>query len=153
MTKIVRKLFNKEASLQFAEELLQLLEKENIKIITFDGELGSGKSFIIAQMIKALMHNTFVDITSPTFNLVNEYTSFRHEAIFHFDLYRIEQEAELTALGMQDYIDHGICFIEWPKKAWQFIAKYKQLNVKLKALSDNPDSQLREASYEILLPY
>lgn len=152
MTKTVCKLFNKEASVQFAHKMLELMERENIKIVTFDGELGSGKSFIITCMIKSLMHNSFVDITSPTFNIVNEYLSYMHEPIFHFDLYRIEQESELEAMGMQEYVEHGICLIEWPKRAWQFLQHYKQLNIKLKAFNENIESEIREATYEVYIP-
>jgi tRNA threonylcarbamoyladenosine biosynthesis protein TsaE len=60
-------------------------------------------------------------ITSPTFAIVNEYTSHSplltpHSAIFHFDFYRIKKLEEVYDMGFEDYFYSGsLCFIEWPE--------------------------------------
>jgi tRNA threonylcarbamoyladenosine biosynthesis protein TsaE len=56
-------------------------------------------------------------ITSPTFSLVNEYTSNKlNEPIYHFDFYRIKKIEEVYDMGYEDYFYSGhLCFLEWPE--------------------------------------
>ena len=62
------------------------------------------------------------DVNSPTFSIVNEYFTPEGASVFHFDLYRIEDPAELFDLGYEEYFYSGErCFIEWPEKALHLI--------------------------------
>jgi tRNA threonylcarbamoyladenosine biosynthesis protein TsaE len=55
-------------------------------------------------------------ITSPTFAIVNEYTTPSEEAIYHFDFYRIKKLEEVYDMGYEDYFYSGsLCLIEWPE--------------------------------------
>ena len=52
-------------------------------------------------------------VKSPTFSLVNEYRG-TPLSVFHFDMYRIEDEDTLYAIGFYDYLDRrGVCLVEW----------------------------------------
>ena len=54
---------------------------------------------------------------SPTYSLVNNYTSEMFGKIYHFDLYRIEDELEALDIGIEEMLYSGdVCFIEWPEK-------------------------------------
>lgn len=78
------------------------------------GDLGVGKTAFIRGFTSRISPNARVK--SPTFSLVHEY---RGEAlsVFHFDLYRIEEEDELYSIGFYDYLDRrGICLTEWSEK-------------------------------------
>jgi tRNA threonylcarbamoyladenosine biosynthesis protein TsaE len=56
-------------------------------------------------------------MSSPTFALVNEYQA-GGGPVYHFDLYRLKDAAELDAIGFAEYVDSGhYCFIEWPELA------------------------------------
>ncbi len=56
-------------------------------------------------------------VSSPTFSLVNEYEAADGELIYHFDFYRIENEAEALDIGALEYFSSGhLCLIEWPSK-------------------------------------
>ena len=56
-------------------------------------------------------------VSSPTFSLVNEYEGEKGELIYHFDFYRIENEAEALDMGVLEYFGSGhLCLIEWPSK-------------------------------------
>jgi len=86
------------------------------KVFAFCGEMGAGKT----TFIKAVCNELGVDdeVTSPTFAIVNEYNTKNNEVIYHFDLYRIENLAELLDIGFEEYINSdAIIFIEWPKIA------------------------------------
>ena len=56
-------------------------------------------------------------VTSPTFNIVNEYEGGRLP-LFHFDLYRLGGEEELFDIGWEDYLTRGgVCAVEWSENA------------------------------------
>ena len=93
----------------------------NYTIFLFEGDLGSGKTTLIKQIVKDVGISEHVK--SPTFSLVNEYIE-NDLIIFHFDLYRINNENELDNIGFYEYLDSGkLCFIEWPMIAIQNIYK------------------------------
>ena len=86
----------------------------NGKVFAFYGKMGAGKT----TFIKALCEEFGVQdvITSPTFALVNEYTSGNGDPIYHFDFYRIKKLEEVYDMGYEDYFYSGaLCFIEWPE--------------------------------------
>lgn len=84
------------------------------KIVLFNGEMGSGKTTLIKEIIKQFGIED--NVSSPTFSLVNEYISPKNELIFHFDCYRIEDDEEALNMGIEDYFNRDAwCFIEWPK--------------------------------------
>jgi tRNA threonylcarbamoyladenosine biosynthesis protein TsaE len=61
-------------------------------------------------------------MSSPTFALVNEYRSGAGDPVYHFDLYRLKDAAELDAIGFSEYVDSGnYCFIEWPQLAEELL--------------------------------
>ncbi|HEX3009790.1 MAG TPA: tRNA (adenosine(37)-N6)-threonylcarbamoyltransferase complex ATPase subunit type 1 TsaE, partial [Bacteroidales bacterium] len=64
-------------------------------------------------------------VTSPTFALVNEYSTQNGQKIYHFDFYRIKREEELYDIGYEDYVyGDDYCFIEWPEKAPDLIPSH-----------------------------
>ncbi|MDR3308971.1 MAG: tRNA (adenosine(37)-N6)-threonylcarbamoyltransferase complex ATPase subunit type 1 TsaE [Tannerella sp.] len=83
------------------------------RIFAFDGSMGAGKT----TFIKAVCEELGVEdvINSPTFSIVNEYTTLTGDVIYHFDFYRINTLREALEIGFTDYLDSGrLCFIEWP---------------------------------------
>ena len=90
---------------------------ENIgdrKVFAFYGEMGAGKTTFIKALCKFL--SVTETITSPTFAIVNEYSTENADPIFHFDFYRIKNIDEAYDFGYEDYFYSGhLCFIEWPE--------------------------------------
>jgi len=85
------------------------------KVFAFYGKMGAGKT----TFIKAICEELGVKdvITSPTFAIVNEYTTEPDgKSIFHFDFYRIKKLEEVYDMGYEDYFYSGaLCFLEWPE--------------------------------------
>ena len=101
------------------------------RVFAFYGKMGAGKT----TFVKAICEELGVEdvITSPTFAIVNEYTTspnpsqggelsssplgnFGEVPIYHFDFYRIKKLEEVYDMGYEDYFYSGaLCFIEWPE--------------------------------------
>ena len=97
----------------------RILAGARSRTILFYGDMGAGKTTLIKALIKALGAED--SGSSPTFSLVNEYET-PQGPIFHFDLYRIEDENEALDIGLEDYLDtDGWIFIEWPQKIEKFL--------------------------------
>jgi tRNA threonylcarbamoyladenosine biosynthesis protein TsaE len=83
-------------------------------VIKLVGDLGAGKTEFVKGLATGLNYRNVV--TSPTFTLVQEYRGGRLP-LFHMDLYRLNEEAELDEIGFEDYLRAGgICAIEWADK-------------------------------------
>ena len=83
------------------------------RVFAFYGKMGAGKTTVV----KAICEELGVDdvITSPTFAIVNEYSTDQ-SVIYHFDFYRIKRLEEVYDMGYEDYFYSGaLCFIEWPE--------------------------------------
>ena len=83
-------------------------------VIGLDGDLGAGKT----QLVKGLARG--LDVTervhSPTFALVNEYTTGRLP-LYHLDLYRLETREQIRAAGLEEFLrPDGVTVIEWFEK-------------------------------------
>ena len=92
----------------FAKKLASKLQIGDI--IVLSGELGSGKTKFTEGLLEYF--NLQDEISSPTFTIVNEYHS-NNLPIYHFDVYRLEDEDEFLAIGGEEYFNKGICIIEW----------------------------------------
>ena len=99
---------------EIAKAIVEVFENE--KKFVFFGEMGVGKTTLIKYICKVL--NVQDVVTSPTFSVVNQYRNKDGNTLYHFDLYRIENQEELFDLGLEEYIySDNYCFIEWPEKA------------------------------------
>ena len=85
-------------------------------------------------------------VNSPTFNIVNEYIS-KNINIYHFDVYRLEDEDEVYAIGGEEYFDKGICLIEWGEMIESVLPK-KYIHITFNRNYENDDS--REIVFEYI---
>lgn len=116
----------------------QVLEAATSKIILFEGDMGVGKTTLIKTLVGLLGSEDLV--SSPTFSLVNEYKGI-NDNIFHFDLYRIDDEEELYNFGIETYIySNDYVFVEWPNLLKPLLQdQFTTINIKL---SENSTREL-----------
>ena len=101
---------------EIAKNFSKILKKGDI--LFFHGEIGVGKTTFIKHLINSLQiknNLNLTEITSPTFNLVNEY----NVGIFiiqHYDLYRLKSSDETKNIGLLENQKEIITLIEWPEK-------------------------------------
>ena len=99
---------NEQDTIDFAKNFAKNLKLGDIVVLS--GELGSGKTKFVQGILEYF--NLANEISSPTFTIVNEYTSDKTN-IYHFDVYRLEDSDEFYAMGGDEYFSKGICLIEW----------------------------------------
>ena len=121
----MQKLFFSSVSLEVLEEVARdivssLGDNPPRRIILFYGEMGTGKTTLIKEICRQL--GVAGNMSSPTYGLVNEYTTYDKKIIYHFDLCRVKNLEECLDFGMDEYLQSGnYCFIEWPDVAKQIL--------------------------------
>ena len=130
------------SSLEDTKKLGQELAKEILKrkgeaafVVFLDGDLGTGKTTLVKEIIFAL--GVKEKVKSPTFTIIEPY-ELNNENIYHVDLYRIIDPTELEIIGLREYLNesNAIIFIEWPEKSYGYLKKF-DLKISLKHLSEN----------------
>ena len=87
-------------------------------VVYFHGEIGVGKTTFIRHVINNLQQLSKInltEVTSPTFNLVNEY-DVGNFIIQHYDLYRLTDYREIKNIGLFENKEEIVTLIEWPEK-------------------------------------
>ena len=83
-------------------------------VIGLSGDLGAGKTQLAKGIAKGLAISD--PVHSPTFSLINIYTGGRL-TLFHLDLYRLENPAQIVAAGLEEYLNpDGVTVIEWAEQ-------------------------------------
>jgi tRNA threonylcarbamoyladenosine biosynthesis protein TsaE len=102
------------------------------------GDLGVGKTAFVRGFASVISPESIV--RSPTFALVNEYRARNQKtAVFHFDMYRITDEDDLYSIGYDDYLERGICLVEWSENI-PYALPDERLSLTIeKCSSDLPD--------------
>ena len=101
---------------EIAKNFSKILKKSDI--VLFHGEIGVGKTTFIRHLINSLQiknHLNLTEVTSPTFNLVNEY-DVGIFIIQHYDLYRLTSGDETKNIGLLENQKEILTLIEWPEK-------------------------------------
>jgi tRNA threonylcarbamoyladenosine biosynthesis protein TsaE len=99
------------------------------EIICLFGEFGSGKTVLTKGIAKGLKIRK-EEVLSPSFVLIREHPDGRLP-LYHFDLYRLERQADIALLGYEEYLyGTGVSVIEWAEKLKRLLPQ-EYLNVEL----------------------
>ncbi|MDA7454194.1 tRNA (adenosine(37)-N6)-threonylcarbamoyltransferase complex ATPase subunit type 1 TsaE [Candidatus Pelagibacter ubique] len=101
---------------ELAKSFSRTLQKGDVAY--FHGEIGVGKTTFIRHLINNLQQLNKInltEVTSPTFNLVNEY-DVGNFIIQHYDLYRLTDYSEIKNIGLFENREEVVTLIEWPEK-------------------------------------
>ena len=99
-----------EDSKLYASQVAKQIKNDDT--ILFYGDLGSGKTFLIKEIVSSLGIKN--EVTSPSFSIINQYEG--KCTIYHIDLYRIKNKNEIINTGLEEILSaEAILFIEWPQ--------------------------------------
>jgi tRNA threonylcarbamoyladenosine biosynthesis protein TsaE len=84
------------------------------EVVLLVGELGAGKTVFAKGIASGLGLKNIHQVCSPSFTLINIYQA--KSTIYHIDLYRLENDAEILDLGWEDYLGQGVIIVEWAEK-------------------------------------
>ena len=141
MPKLIVNLDNEKITNDFGIIISELIKEGDI--ILLDGEMGSGKTFLARSIISNLLEEKFkgIEIPSPTFTLIQEYKC-KNFILGHADLYRIKNNNELDALGIEDILEQGCLLVEWPEKIKK-LYENNTLEIKFKDISGRKSIELK----------
>ena len=106
---------------ELAKNFSKVVKKGDV--VFFRGEIGVGKTTFIRHLVNCLQvnnHQNPTEVTSPTFNLVNEY-DVGIFIIQHYDLYRLKNSAEIDNIGLLENQKEILTLVEWPEKIEKII--------------------------------
>ena len=101
---------------ELAKNFSKILKKGDI--VLFHGEIGVGKTAFIRYLVNFFQiknHLDLTEVTSPTFNLVNEY-DVGIFTIQHYDFYRLTNSDETKNIGLLEDQKDILTLVEWPEK-------------------------------------
>ncbi|AGK99042.1 tRNA (adenosine(37)-N6)-threonylcarbamoyltransferase complex ATPase subunit type 1 TsaE [Clostridium pasteurianum] len=125
---------NENMTMELGKKLGSLLNPGDI--ICLNGELGTGKTHFTKGVAKGLLIEDY--ITSPTFNIVNEYNG--RLKLYHFDVYRVNDPDEIYAIGFDEYIfSDAVNIIEWSIYIEELIPK-EHISVIIEKLPEKGDN-------------
>ncbi len=84
-------------------------------VVLLSGELGSGKTCLTQGIGRGLAVRE--PVTSKSFVLLGEYQG--RLRLYHADLYRLEDPAEVEELALTEYCAEGALVVEWAERAWE----------------------------------
>lgn len=124
------------------------------ELLLLNGQLGTGKTTFTQGLAQGLGISD--NVNSPTFTLLKEYSGHSqeiiahaagkpayardaarlHPALYHFDLYRLDDPEEMFDLGFEDYFSsNGVCVVEWADKA-DPLWPTESLRIRMKMMSE-----------------
>lgn len=125
---------NEDMTMELGKRLGSLLNPGDI--ICLNGDLGTGKTHLTKGIAKGLLIEDY--ITSPTFNIVNEYNG--RLKLYHFDVYRVNDPDEIYAIGFDEYIfSDAVSIIEWSLYIEELIPK-EHISITVEKLPEREDN-------------
>ena len=114
---------------QLKKTSLVLKKNINHNVVLICGEMGAGKTTLIKELLSLM--SVVDNVSSPTFSIINEYSTDKNEIIYHMDLYRIEDISELDNIGFFEYLESGkTCLIEWGEMIEEMIdSQYNKFTI------------------------
>ena len=107
----------------FGEALAKKYPAPHIFCLT--GDLGAGKTAMTRGIARG--YGFSGRVSSPTFTIMHMYEG--EETVHHFDLYRIEDEEELDAIGFDTFLAEGVSVIEWPDAFYDRIGPHTRIRI------------------------
>jgi tRNA threonylcarbamoyladenosine biosynthesis protein TsaE len=119
MKQFVIDTYNDEQTREIAAKIATCFRKGDVILMV--GELAAGKTQFVKGVAEFFKYDKVA--TSPTFSIANFYTCIDN-TILHIDFYRLESIDEFQNLGLDEYFEDSITFIEWGNELLEYFDEY-----------------------------
>lgn len=124
-----------DETISIASEFIQSIKDKNC-ILILTGDLGAGKTYFTKGIFKGIGYETFNEITSPTFDLVNTF-NVKSIIVHHFDLYRLDKLNQDDKMWLYELLNEdSLCIVEWGDK-FNFQINKKIYSIKIEYINEN----------------
>ena len=107
-------------------------------VVLLIGNLGAGKTTLTQGIVSGLGAASREEVSSPTFTLIHEYS----DRVYHVDLYRLDTEAEVATLGLDDLFDReAVVLIEWGERFPRLMPS-ERFEIRLEHLEDEASRRI-----------
>ena len=107
-------------------------------VVLLIGNLGAGKTTLTQGIVSGLGAASREEVSSPTFTLIHEYS----DRVYHVDLYRLDTEAEVATLGLDDLFDReAVVLIEWGERFPRLMPS-ERIEIRLEHLEDEASRRI-----------
>ncbi|AVN62513.1 tRNA (adenosine(37)-N6)-threonylcarbamoyltransferase complex ATPase subunit type 1 TsaE [Mesoplasma coleopterae] len=130
----------KELAIKIADEL-KSVNGEVYLLLT--GDLGAGKTTLTKQLIKSL--GVEENVTSPTFNILNQYETTNNFIINHMDAYRLDKQSNIE-MFLEEF-DNNINIIEWWTNLNYDFDEFKNIKIEILVIDENTREIKIERNY------
>lgn len=125
------KTYSEDETIELGRQLARRLPSKCTVLLI--GNLGAGKTALAKGILNGLGVANIEEVTSPTFTLIHEYGDGR---AYHLDLYRLDTEAEVETLGLDEMFDRdAVVLIEWGERFPRLMPR-DRLEMELRAGAD-----------------
>lgn len=108
-------------------------------LIALTGNLGAGKTTLARAICRG--YGVTESVTSPTYAIVQQYSAPR-SAVYHIDLYRLDDSSQLTNIGWDDIVmEHSLMIVEWPERAGDRMPG-NSLHIELESVDGDPGKRI-----------
>lgn len=130
------KLSNQEEILEFGRKLGREAQPDDIFCLF--GPLGVGKTTLVKGIAEGSIGIDCALVNSPTFPILNIYEGLLEKRLYHFDLYRLDNEEAFLRLGFEEFLFGGeLCCIEWSEKIAPLLSQFTTKKVTLQFYGNN----------------
>ena len=103
-------------------------------VVLLIGNLGAGKTTLAKGIVLGRGAAQAEEVSSPTFTLIHEYGQ---GAVYHIDLYRLEEEREVATLGLDELFERdAVVLIEWGER-FPALMPRERVEIRLRALGED----------------
>ncbi len=113
-------------------EVAEYIKTHGFDFVALYGDLGAGKTAFTRGFASVISPGA--EVCSPTYTIVNEYEGAK--PLYHFDMYRIEDEDSLESIGFYDYFRRGVIITEWSENI-PFALPERYVRVEILKIGDN----------------
>ena len=112
-------------------------------VVLLIGNLGAGKTTLAQGIVEGLGVASREEVASPTFTLIHEYGP----RVYHIDLYRLDTEAEVATLGLDDLFDReAVVLIEWGERFPRLMPS-DRIEIRLEHLKEDDSRRIQISTH------